>query len=244
MTTDALNDWCEENFVWTDLIAEFWNTVSNIIYIIIGLWTIFEFKDNKLYSRLTICGVSLCFIGIGSMSYHGTITRWGQAFDELAILYWEVTLLACVFQQNEINYSWIKYCYIPFVIFETILYWQMDKYPTIGWALYHPLHVIVDIIVVYTLYSKYMMLTNGNTTSFGIGVLIRGLKLIFFAFFCWLLDFFMCHTFYYLYLHAFGWHIFSGLAIFHLHVALAALIAMENKKNRLDLKIINWKIIL
>merc|ERR1712083_1103441 len=115
---------------------------------------------------------------------------------------------------------------------------------TIGWALYHPLHVMVDIVVVYTLYSKYMALSVGKDSSFGIQLLVRGLVLIGIAFGSWLLDMFWCDTFQSLYLHAFGWHIFSGLSIFHLHVALACLVAMEHGESRLSLQYLpfSWNI--
>lgn len=224
---DALHDWCEGNYEMVPFIAEFWNTLSNGMYIYIGLWTMFEFT-NTIYHRLQLCGLSLIVIGIGSICYHGTITRWGQAFDELAILYWEVALLAVVFEKQEMAYPLIKYLYAPFAIFETVLYWQMDKYPNIGWALYHPLHVMVDIVVVYTLWSKFKALSVGKSLSYGMRLLIRGLVLIIIAFGCWLLDMFWCDTFQFLYLHAFGWHLLSGLAILHLHIALSTLIAMEN----------------
>merc|ERR1711971_1239015 len=112
----------------------------------------------------------------------------------------------------------------------------MDKFPTIGWALYHPLHVLVDICIVYTLYRKYMLLSVGKDSSFGIQLLLRGLVLIAIAFGAWLLDMFYCDIFQHYYLHAFGWHIFSGLSIFHLHVAVACLITMENGKSQLCMR--------
>lgn len=113
MGTEALNDWCEGNYEVVSFIAEFWNTLSNVIYLIVGLWTILEFTDS-MYYRVRICGAALIVIGIGSISYHGTITRWGQAFDELAILYWEVALLSVVFERQESRYPFIKYLYVPF----------------------------------------------------------------------------------------------------------------------------------
>merc|ERR1711971_167108 len=115
----ALNDWCEENYVWTPYIAEFWNTLSNVIYLLVGAWTIKEFSPNvrsggEIYQRLQICVLALCCIGVGSMAYHGAVTRWGQAMDELAILYWEVTLLTVVFERSEVHYPMLRFAYAPF----------------------------------------------------------------------------------------------------------------------------------
>ena len=114
----------------------------------------------------------------------------------------------------------------------------MDKYPEIGWALYHPLHTVVDIIIVYRLYTKCVK----YKIKYGMVLIFRGLKLIFIAFIAWLLDFFLCDLVHYLYLHAFGWHIFSGLAIAHLHLGLAILICIENKKSHLKLNYWDYKI--
>lgn len=31
-------DWCEENYVWHPLVAEFWNTVSSLAFVAMGLF--------------------------------------------------------------------------------------------------------------------------------------------------------------------------------------------------------------
>lgn len=241
--TAALHDWCEPNWTVTLYIAEFWNTITNLIYIFVGLWTVFEF-NSKIFNRMRISGMALFFIGIGSMCYHGTITRWGQAFDELAILYWEIALLATIFKENEMKYHWIKYCYLPFAILETVIYWQMDNYPAVGWPMYHVLHVAIDFIIVITLYFKFRELKNRYyvNETFEYNIKFRGLGCISFSFFAWLLDYFYCDIFKYWYLHAFGWHLFSGLAIFQLHLGIASLVCIQNKKKSLHLRYLKWNI--
>lgn len=231
---DALNDWCEANFEYTPYIAEFFNTWTNLIYIIVGIWTWFEFNKPS-HKRLQFCGITIMFIGIGSMAYHGTITRWGQAFDELAILYWEISLLYTLFYNSKSYFNgW--YFYIAFVLFETILYWQMDKSPKLGWFLYHPLHTCVDLVIVYNLFRR---VKYEYDSPIGVRLLLSGLTFIFLAFFFWLLDFFYCDIFGNYYLHAFGWHLLSGIAMAHLHVALAVFICLENGETSLKLTFLN-----
>ena len=41
-------------------------------------------------------GAMLVLIGFGSMAFHGTLTRVGQAADELPILFWEIALLLVI----------------------------------------------------------------------------------------------------------------------------------------------------
>ena len=105
---------------------------------------------------------------------------------------------------------------------ETALYSQMDAYPTVGWALYHPLHIIVSITSVVCLWTQ--MDGCRSTARY-----IRwGLALIVAAFTCWLVDMFACEATQHLHLHAFGWHLLSAAAIAAMHCALACQICRHN----------------
>ena len=71
-------DWCEENYVYSPYIAEFYNSLSNIIYIFlyyIGLYSIKNIYcknyDRKLLSLLL-------FTGICSFYFHATLSLFGQ----------------------------------------------------------------------------------------------------------------------------------------------------------------------
>ena len=67
-------DWCEANYEVTYYIAEFWNTVSNLVMIILPIiclhWSIKQKQNNKLHkysvsNSLKFCFLALCFIGVG-----------------------------------------------------------------------------------------------------------------------------------------------------------------------------------
>jgi len=81
----ATIDWCESNYEITHFIAEFWNTISNLIMIIFPLYSVYwSYKHVKFAENLkrtsptrfnqqfnipvsvVVCQLSLALVGIGS----------------------------------------------------------------------------------------------------------------------------------------------------------------------------------
>jgi len=226
----GLIDWCEPNHAISPSIAEFWNTVSNAPYVVVGGLTFWCLRDSAVYFRLRICGVMLALIGFGSTAFHGTLTRWGQAADELAILYWEVALLFCVFEQELKRDRRGSLCICALFAVENFAYSLMDTQPTLGWALYHPLHACVDVVLVRKLWLQ-------TQDSPQIQRYIKlGVTSIFLALVCWLLDMFACDAVQAYYLHAFGWHFLSCAAITYMHLAVALMLCRQHGHMELALK--------
>ena len=75
-------DWCGSNYVYSNYIAEFWNTVSNILYIIVYFLSFRSFKyiDCKKNDRLL--NTLLLSTGISSFYFHATLSLFGQILDE------------------------------------------------------------------------------------------------------------------------------------------------------------------
>ena len=66
----SLMDWCEPNFVHSDHIAEWYNTITNMPYIFVGIATIFvsgSRQQQQHLHRLRLAGLALVVIGFGSM---------------------------------------------------------------------------------------------------------------------------------------------------------------------------------
>lgn len=217
---DALFTWCEPD-TWAPA-AEFHNTWSNIPYCLVGLITFHSASQTAALEPLRLVGLMLVTIGVGSMLFHGTLTRFGQAADELAILWWEVSMLLLLYPSRSLS-IWVLFA------LETSVYWLMDLYPKVGWLLYHPAHSTVDLLVVYGVYVE-----AAATNQRDIQTLVKlGLGLIAVAGGAWGADFAYCDATQHLHLHAYGWHFFSCAAIATLHIALALILLRRHKMTEL-----------
>ena len=87
-------DWCEQNYVYSNYIVEFWNTITNIFVIILGFSGLYLsstygaynlYNDRPAY-RYKVYYTLLIFIGVGSFIFHGTLSQFGQILDEGSIL--------------------------------------------------------------------------------------------------------------------------------------------------------------
>jgi hypothetical protein len=77
-------DWCENNFVYCNYIAEFWNSLTSCIFIIYGVFGIYKapIKNNIV----NIFYGNNIFIGLTSILFHSTLSIEGQILDEFSIL--------------------------------------------------------------------------------------------------------------------------------------------------------------
>ncbi|XP_038051196.1 alkaline ceramidase 3-like [Patiria miniata] len=91
-------DWCERNYATTTYIAEFWNTVSNIVFIIPPLFGIaFAWRD-RVDLRFILSYIGVIFIGIGSISFHLTLHIFSQMLDEISMLWATSFFLYCMME--------------------------------------------------------------------------------------------------------------------------------------------------
>lgn len=82
-------DWCEPNYAISPNIAEFFNTVSNIVYFVIPPLNIYLFREysNIIGGNFNVVWVLMMVIGASSAYFHATLSLVGQLLDEVAILW-------------------------------------------------------------------------------------------------------------------------------------------------------------
>ncbi|CAG2220514.1 ACER3 [Mytilus edulis] len=89
----ATIDWCEDNYSVTTYIAEFWNTISNFIFIIPSVAALYFAFIDHMDDRYKWCNGSVLTVGLGSWCFHMTLLYSMQLFDELPMIYGSAFLI-------------------------------------------------------------------------------------------------------------------------------------------------------
>ena len=75
---DVSISFCEEKYVVSDYIAEYYNTMSALSYVIVGI---------LFYrTRLKELSIIMILLGLGTALLHGTLRFYGQWLDEISML--------------------------------------------------------------------------------------------------------------------------------------------------------------
>jgi dihydroceramidase len=202
-TSPAPINWCESDYAMTGWIAEFHNTITNSSYVIAALILLFganrRFPSNNSKFLFYFYCLSLLLTGFTSGYFHATLMWGAQKLDETFETWTVLTLLHCS-SREDIN-KIIKYVIIH-CVFATLCLWYFE-------AVFCELHLIlISVLTVNRLYwSDHLSATQRKQLVYAGSFALLG-------FACWLLDFFGCVYTSMFYLHAYGWHIFTGIALY------------------------------
>lgn len=125
-------DWCESNYAVTHYIAEFTNTLSNLIFISWALYGWKKCREQKLPLSLALCQVGVASIGIGSFLFHATLKYEWQLGDELPMIFCCAFVTYVAFDTNSNNQPptrfirYLPYCLLFYALGVTAVYL---KYP-------------------------------------------------------------------------------------------------------------------
>ena len=67
-------------------VAEFWNTISNVLLVILPLFLMYSYYKQGLAYIHIVAVFSVFAVGIGSTLFHGTLLYEMQMLDELPML--------------------------------------------------------------------------------------------------------------------------------------------------------------
>ncbi|XP_075957386.1 alkaline ceramidase 3 isoform X2 [Anarhichas minor] len=232
-------DWCEENYVASFYIAEFWNTVSNLIMILPPIYGAIQTFRDGLEFRYICSFLGLAAVGVGSWCFHMTLKYEMQLLDELPMIYSTCVFVYCLYecfkQENNISVFPIALLLI-FSVSVTVVYLQW-KEPVFHQVMYGALVACLVLRSIFIVTWVYPWLRPLCYTSLGVFLL---------GFLLWNIDNIFCDTLrtsrqmlppgvgVVTQFHAW-WHIFTGLGSY-LHILLSLQIRSTYLKHRPNVK--------
>lgn len=153
-------DWCEQNYVHSNFIAEFWNTMSSVplcLVALVGLAFAWRFQYP---TRVVVCYAGLFVIGLGSIAFHGTLTHAGQALDELSMLWTVTALFYCILDERDFARnppSLVIPALLAFDCALTVVYWFAP--------FYFSFFIVVYAGIIYVLITRAYRIAFGSPVA-------------------------------------------------------------------------------
>jgi len=174
-------DSCEENYTHSIYIAEWWGTLSSILFIVIG-------SIGLYYSSLKHCYISLIVVGIASTFNHVILSPFSQYCDEMAIICAELAFANAADITLQISRQFLLLLLIMCIL-----------------GMYHPLPLAIVMALLFQkiIYQVVQMRKRFHQLQYlGAATIVCFILSICFG----LLDYFTCPHLQYMQFHAL-WHI-------------------------------------
>ena len=186
---DVSVSFCEEKYVVSDYIAEYYNTMSALSYVIVGI---------LFYrTRLKKLSIIMILLGLGTALLHGTLRFYGQWLDEISMLILSFFIIKEIRRERfnkRTNNLYLLALILPYFVFERFFCYFFLVFCSLQIYIYL---IAREKIKKYTL--KYYLIK-----SYSIILLISGV--------CWLLDQLFCEYVRDYQLHA-VWHAGTALSL-------------------------------
>jgi len=195
-------DWCEHNYVHSDYVAEFWNTISSVCVILAGLYNAHHCQTNRYESRLFYLSLAIAVTGVGSVLFHATLKYEMQLLDELPMLW-----IMCIWwycwievEHKTVKRKWLAPALLLVASFITVIHAYYGFVAVFHWF-FASLSIVGYGFIFHFIYHSNDRVGNSlGWTYLGVSS---------FAVFLWGLDQLFCEQFYSVFnpqLHA-VWHI-------------------------------------
>ena len=127
--TNTLVHFCEKKYIYSNYIAEFYNTFSNIFYIIFGLYWLYFLNKNNISGINNFC-YSILFIGIASSLLHSTNNYYMELVDEFSMVLLNILILRKFNKHYNSNSSSIGVIVVIIIVKVNICAYTLRSYMT------------------------------------------------------------------------------------------------------------------
>ena len=161
MFTNSSINWCEEDYVHSNYIAEYWNSITGLALCLSAYICYIHNKTYNVY-LLYYSNFLLLLVGIGTIMFHGTLIYFWQLLDEIPMIlivieYYKILTIDIELAKNlniiKINYK-LMYYIIPIIIFSYYIH------PLLQVGLFQG---SLTIFIISILYTYYMIICNYYT---------------------------------------------------------------------------------
>ena len=201
----STKSFCEPKFEKSALIAEFYNSVSSIIYCVVA----FQKLKQKQEINIVVLRFLLFLIGIGSFLFHSTLTFVGQLCDELCMLAFTLTCIMSMKEKSKLLNETFVNAITMMTCFDVFVYIYTMEY--IVFIITFATHIIVLLLGMYTINMKdeeYLFHAD-------VSLLMMLCGLIY-----WMIETSTCGVFENVHVLHVGWHAFSAVSSLYLIKAI------------------------
>lgn len=238
-------DWCEKNYIYSNYIAEFFNTITGLALCLSSLiFYNFYIKNVRGYNKYIYnANFWLFIVGVGTILFHGTLLYIFQLLDEVPMLLITTEYIKLNIkigeqlnlQNNIFNHAKLfvkaRFLIIPSIIYSYYIYPQLQSITFIGFFTYSVTLVFFQIKYIQeNLHLKESYILNNflkkrftKNTTYTIEDLYIYNKITICLFISsliiWVGDSIFCKYFEEFKLHAL-WHILTSIAIYSCNVLM------------------------
>jgi len=212
---DANVNWCENDYVVSRYIAEFWNTISSLFIVLLGLHGLLMHNKKYYERRHSAVFFILSIVGIGSALFHCTLRKTGQMLDEIPMVLGNHALLySSLLVRNKTPSPAVLYGILISAIFHTIIYLYFQWFTifvvlyTLGW--FFQTKILLGWM--YEGFARTIYPQTWLCIYLSFGCYIGGFVL-------WLIENVFCDSVQGLQLHAI-WHVAAGIATYYWNLVL------------------------
>ncbi|OQS05427.1 hypothetical protein THRCLA_02437 [Thraustotheca clavata] len=196
---------CEDNYVWSYYIAEWWNSWSNVPSIALAVYAMY--KSRQVYiethqpTSIRIAYLVPLIVFAGSFAFHCSLTYVGQLLDELPMMYGTLYFHYISLRHNPIM-KWVV------ILFAIALTGMMAIYRDAPLPFQVAYGTLVAGLLLRSILFNHNHKDVRNTRLLNLGAILYVS-----AFVLWLFDQHFCSTVKPLHFHAL-WHLLSGAGTF------------------------------
>lgn len=180
-------DWCETNYAVSYYVAEWFNTLSSLPLIVVGLLGV-RWHWRVLERRFLLVFASVALVGIGSVAFHGSLLFHLQMLDELPMLY-TATLMVYLLLEGKpqpVHGRWLPLALLTYLLIATFGA-AFTRGSAQAWF-FQVSFTLLEFFGLYLTYRIYRVSTAPDQrTAFRVGMTLYAAAIV-----AWFLDFRYC----------------------------------------------------